>query len=153
MKKCVAILMIGIVLMAGCTGPFRLTKSVHNWQTSFDSKWVDELVFLGCVIIPVYGLSMLGDGIIFNSIEFWGGTNPISEAQVESDGRVVKMTLGEDGVICLTDGQQTLTLEKTAAGVIARNAQGEMVYRAVRDEDNVVSVYDASGTLVKRSDS
>jgi hypothetical protein len=29
-------------------------------------------------IIPVYGIAYLGDIIIFNSIEFWGGENPIS---------------------------------------------------------------------------
>ncbi len=36
-----------------------------------------ELVFLGLIIIPAYGLFSFGDAIIFNSIEFWGGSNPI----------------------------------------------------------------------------
>jgi hypothetical protein len=32
------------------------------------------------VILPVYGLCTLGDALIFNSIEFWGGENPIQKA-------------------------------------------------------------------------
>jgi hypothetical protein len=27
--------------------------------------------------IPVYELALLCDGVVFNSIEFWGGKNPI----------------------------------------------------------------------------
>ena len=77
MKKAISGLLAITILMAGCTGPFALTKKVHKWQRDFDGKWVEELVFLGCVIIPVYGLTMLGDGIIFNSVEFWTGDNPI----------------------------------------------------------------------------
>lgn len=64
----------------GCTGHFRLTKKVHTWQTGFENKWAAEGVFLGCVILPVYGLCMLGDGLIFNSMEFWGGNNPFAES-------------------------------------------------------------------------
>jgi hypothetical protein len=56
MKKLVVALVIGCIIFgAGCTGPFKLTKRIHDWQTSFDSKWVDELAFLGCAILPVYG--------------------------------------------------------------------------------------------------
>lgn len=30
-------------------------------------------------ILPVYPLCLAGDIVIFNSIEFWGGNNPINE--------------------------------------------------------------------------
>lgn len=65
----------------GCTGHFRLTKKVHTWQTGIsENKWAQEGVFLGCVILPVYGLCQLGDALIFNSIEFWGGNNPFADS-------------------------------------------------------------------------
>ena len=154
MKKLLAVLIIGcLALGAGCTGPFKLTKSVHKWQTSFESKWVDELAFLGCVILPVYGLSTLGDAIVFNSIEFWGGENPVSAVKLEGDGKTVDMAMRQDGSIRVSDGRQALTLERTDMGVTAKDASGKVQYRAVRAEDNSIGVYDASGTLIKRSGS
>jgi hypothetical protein len=80
-KKCMIALLALTVLLTGCTGPFALTKKVHNWQTSFEDKWVDEVAFLGCVILPVYSLSTLADGLIFNSVEFWTGDNPMNSVK------------------------------------------------------------------------
>jgi hypothetical protein len=81
MKKFIPALLIASVLLAGCTGPFQLTKNLHKWQTNVsEERWTEEVVFLGCVIIPVYELCTLADVLIFNSIEFWGGENPIQKA-------------------------------------------------------------------------
>ena len=77
MKKFLVAVVTLSILLTGCTGPFVLTKNLHKWQTSPEDKWMDEVAFLGCVILPVYGLATLGDALIFNSIEFWGGENPI----------------------------------------------------------------------------
>lgn len=153
MKKFISVLLVGcIVFSVSCTGPFKLTKRVHNWQTSFEDKWVDEVAFLGCVILPVYSLSTLGDAIIFNSIEFWTGENPLDETvTLKGDGKTVEVALQEDGSIRISDRQQVLTLDRTNRGVTATDAEGELMYRAVRDESGRVSVYDASGQLVKRS--
>ena len=86
----VALLLVAVGAMAtGCYGSFRLTSKVHEWNGQIsESKWVNELIFVAFCIIPVYDVCMIADAIIFNSIEFWGGTNPISmeEGQVdESD--------------------------------------------------------------------
>ncbi|MHC5211377.1 MAG: DUF3332 family protein [Planctomycetota bacterium] len=72
----VVVLCLG-VLMSGCYGPFNLTKRVHAWNGDFDGDWAQEGMFLVCSILPIYGFAMLGDALIFNSIEFWGGDNPI----------------------------------------------------------------------------
>ena len=81
MRKFIPALLIASVLLTGCTGPFQLTKNLHKWQTNVSKdQWAEEVVFLGCAIFQVYTLSALGDAIIFNSIEFWGGDNPIQKA-------------------------------------------------------------------------
>jgi len=85
-KRLVTLLLIGavafvLVAAPGCYGGFNLTRQVYTWNTNLGSKWVDEIVFLGFVIIPVYGITIIGDGLIFNSIEFWGGGNPINEPE------------------------------------------------------------------------
>ena len=95
MKKIVASLLTATVLLTGCTGPFQLTKNLHKWQTSSDEKWIDEVVFLGCVILPVYGIACLGDAIIFNSIEFWGGENPIKATAAPTGNEMCLRSVAE----------------------------------------------------------
>jgi hypothetical protein len=67
------------LLCSGCVGPFNAFNGLSHWNSKVtDSKWANEGIFLGLVIIPVYELMLLGDLIIFNSIEFWSGSNPIA---------------------------------------------------------------------------
>lgn len=73
-----ALILTLTVLCQGCYGPFNAVRSLHHWNgTVSENAWAQEGVFLVCNIIPVYGLWAFGDSLIFNSIEFWGGTNPI----------------------------------------------------------------------------
>ncbi|MHC5211378.1 MAG: DUF3332 family protein [Planctomycetota bacterium] len=77
------------VLMSGCYGTFSLTKGLHHWNGTQVNRWAQEGVFLLLVIVPVYGVTLLGDALIFNAIEFWGGSNPIaSTAMGEADAEL-----------------------------------------------------------------
>lgn len=79
--RAIIIALIGSTgILSGCYGPFRLTTKLHQWNGNVSNKkFVNELVFLGLCILPAYGLCTLGDVLIFNSIEFWGGQNPTHE--------------------------------------------------------------------------
>jgi hypothetical protein len=78
-KKLVAGLLGLSLLTTSCLGPNNAWESLHHWNRNMnESKWINELVFIGLTIIPVYGICYLGDIVIFNSIEFWGGENPVS---------------------------------------------------------------------------
>ncbi|MGL4854901.1 MAG: DUF3332 family protein [Lentisphaeria bacterium] len=127
-----------LIMSTGCTGPFRLTSKLYNWQTSFDDKWGDELAFLGCVILPVYGLTLLGDAIIFNSIEFWGGNNPVASVNLEQDGKLVKMIHNADDSITVraTDGTE-FTLVRTEDGVVAKDAAGKITHSVAHTENGM----------------
>ncbi len=88
MKKVliIALLAVSAPSLTGCYGPFRLTSKLHNWNGQISNKkFVNELSFIGLAVIQAYSVCMLADGLIFNSIEFWGGNNPISmkEGEVE----------------------------------------------------------------------
>ena len=62
-----------------CIGPNNLFNSAINWTgKATDTKFVNELIFLGLNIIPVYPIFLWGDYVIFNSIEWWGGDNIIT---------------------------------------------------------------------------
>jgi len=90
MKK-LGIAMALAVTVSGCYGPFNLTRKFYQWQDeagtsvsgkSVDKKWGQEGVFLITGI--AYAVTFLGDLVIFNSIEFWGGKNPITAKNVKS---------------------------------------------------------------------
>jgi len=75
----IVVVMIVSFMTAGCLGRFAAFNNLSNWnQKATDNKWLNELIFLGLSIIPVYWLALLGDALIFNSIEFWGGKNPMT---------------------------------------------------------------------------
>ncbi|MDZ4774527.1 MAG: DUF3332 family protein [Planctomycetota bacterium] len=66
------------LLAASCLGPNNAFKNLNHWNRHVtENKWGNEGIFLVLNIIPVYGLFYYGDILIFNSIEFWGGKNPI----------------------------------------------------------------------------
>lgn len=97
MTKVLAIALIfsATVSLTGCYGPFRLTTKLHNWNGQVSQKkFVNELVFLGLCILPAYEICLLGDGLIFNSIEFWGGNNPISM----KDGQIEELDIDHEGM-------------------------------------------------------
>jgi hypothetical protein len=77
MKKLVVLLMIAIFAATGCTGTFKLTRTVYKIHRD-QEKWVDEALFQVFVIVPVYGLATFADAILFNTIEFWTGKNPLA---------------------------------------------------------------------------
>jgi len=76
-------------MTTSCYGPFQLTKNFHHWNgTVVSNEWGQEGLFLLFNIIPVYGICMLGDAIIFNSIQFWGGENPIKPSAMAAEGEM-----------------------------------------------------------------
>lgn len=96
-RNLVAYLLAAFVVLTalpntGCYGQFAATKKLHAWNGGISNKFLRTFAFWGLIIIPVYELVALGDGLIFNVIEFWGGKNPIggkSAALIQPDGSIV----------------------------------------------------------------
>lgn len=83
--------MASTLLFTSCLGSFSAFNNLKDWnQEVSDSRFVNNLVFWGLNIIPVYGLFFLGDAIIFNVIEFWGGSNPIAMEEGERETQMVE---------------------------------------------------------------
>ena len=65
-------------LSTACYGPFHAVRNLHKWNGEVsENKWVVEIVFLipGCIAYPLFAA---GDSLIFNSLQFWTGENPIA---------------------------------------------------------------------------
>ncbi|KAB7528369.1 DUF3332 family protein [Flagellimonas olearia] len=107
MRKVISCLLLSsAILFSSCLGSFKAFNNLKDWnQGATNSKFLDNLIFWGLNIVPVYGLFFLGDAIIFNVIEFWSGSNPIamkpgeSETQmVEHDGNTFEMVATQNRV-------------------------------------------------------
>lgn len=98
-KLTICTLLSASILFSSCLGSFSAFNGLRDWNDGLtNSKFVDNLVFWALNIVPVYGLFMFGDVVIFNVIEFWSGSNPIAmnegdrEIQVvEKDGNTFEM--------------------------------------------------------------
>ena len=159
MKKTCTLLAL-VVLLSSCTGSFQLTNKVYTFNREIEDKWVEELVFLGLCIIPVYEVSLFLDVVIFNTAEFWTGENPISASKapgsqesIKVDGQEALMTYMPDGRVKIEINDSGFLFERTDSGVVATSLDGETLYRAETNPDGTVSVYDDSGELIRTFDS
>ena len=137
------------MFLSGCYGSFELTKKVYNWNGSFENKFAKEAVFLGLNIIPVYGIASFVDAIIFNSVEFWTGSNPMALKQGENNirfnGKNVKVVFNDNQAVIYHKDKVEATLDynKTdQSWYITRNAK---THRYMSIKGNVLTAYSASG--------
>ena len=108
-----------MITQSGCFGSFELTKKLYNWNDGVSSqKFVKSLVFWGLCIIPIYEIGVMLDVVIFNLIEFWGGSNPI--AMNEGDREVQDLAYGGNTyrVVATKDTFTTTQLTGAAAGAV-----------------------------------
>jgi hypothetical protein len=81
-KTGAAFALVTCLFATSCIGPNNAYNSVAAWNSKLaDSKFVNELVFFGLNLIPVYPIILTGDYLIFNSVEFWTGKNWISKPE------------------------------------------------------------------------
>jgi len=160
----VAVLCAGFISIhaSGCFGQFKLTQAIWKFNKGISgNKFVQWLMFLVLVIVPVYGLGTLIDALIINSIEFWTGSNPVSSVDGADPGtRIVKLsptdTLRlsrdfESGVMRMElerEGQESMVryFEPLENGMVVRDEAGALLFQAREATDGAVAVTDAAGT-------
>ena len=81
MKKRILVtaLLLVMTFTAGCIGPMNASGRVKTWNREIENRWGGEVVYV-LFSIPyggVYGILFLSDVLLWNSIEFWGGNNPV----------------------------------------------------------------------------
>ena len=163
MKRAIAGMLAAGLLVSGCTGSFQLTRKVYQFHRSQTDKWMDEILFLVVALLPVYSLASFADAVVFNSIEFWTGNNPVSSAATSSQERrrtvragnqelVMSYAPGTDQILLAsaTDAKApTLVLERGPDGVSAKDAHGQLLFRSITTPDGGIAVYDQQARLVK----
>ncbi|MFP2931805.1 DUF3332 domain-containing protein [Pyxidicoccus sp. 3LG] len=160
-----AVLCAGFISIhaSGCFGQFKLTQAIWNFNKNISgNKFVQWLMFLVLVIVPVYGIGALVDALVINSIEFWTGSNPVSSADgVDTNTRIVqltptdtlKMSRDASGVMRLElerEGQEPMVryFEPLENGMVVRDDAGAMLIQAQEADDGAIAVTDAAGTTL-----
>ena len=110
-----AVIIMMIVLLTSCYGSFNLTKKLYNWNGTVGDKFINTLVFYGLIIVPVYEIATLADFVVFNTIEFWSGKNPVTMAEGESETKIVK---GESDDFEITAVQNKFIIKNLSSGEI-----------------------------------
>ncbi|MDE2290905.1 MAG: DUF3332 family protein [Elusimicrobia bacterium] len=144
--------------LVGCYGPFRLTKKLHAWNGQIGQKWVNEAAFVGMCIVPVYFFATLADAIVFNSVEFWTGSNPVASRVMDDGKHQVVMHYDSAGRRLRVDSfvsyrpHGTVVFEPGPDGTMtARDAAGRLLASALQVGDSVV-VKGPDGKVLKRGD-
>lgn len=141
----ITVLVSFLGMTTACYGPFNLTRTLHKWNGQvgkageIDAKWMQELVFLPLALFQIYTFAALGDAIVFNSIQFWTGDNPIKLTDEGGDGRTKVAQVGDVTV--------TMTVASDNASARATYVKDGQVFRTaeiVRDGDRY-RVLDGNG--------
>lgn len=136
MKKLMLPMLIsGSVLLSGCLGQNALFNTVQDWNaTATEEKFVNQGISFAFWIVPVYGLTILADIVILNSVEFWTGTNPVNNRRAKVSGTTERVV---DGL-----GNEALLTYQEDGSVQVEVFRGTGVERfvLVRDGNQVVRV-------------
>ncbi|MBC9795190.1 DUF3332 domain-containing protein [Sinomicrobium weinanense] len=145
MKKLLLCSVLSLSLLcSSCLGSFSAFNNLKDWNhTISDSKFVNNLVFWGLNIIPVYGLFFLGDALIFNVIEFWSGSNPIAM----NEGEVETQTVEKDGNTI----EMTATKNRMFVNVVEGPKKGEKLELFYKPSEKSWNAIRPSGEIIKLS--
>jgi hypothetical protein len=73
-----AALAAAAVPASGCYGKYTAFHKVHKWNGGVTaSRIANSAIHFGLWILPVYELVILGDILIFNTVETFTGKNPL----------------------------------------------------------------------------
>ena len=85
MKNTILKLMVLVVLLAtslqGCFGKFALTRKLYTMNSEVENKYLRSGLTWVLLIVPVYHVVGLVDFVVFNTIEFWSGSNPVAKGE------------------------------------------------------------------------
>jgi hypothetical protein len=94
-------IVIASVTLQGCYGKMALTRKVYQVNGEVGEKHLRSLVTWAFILVPVYGISALADFVVFNTIEFWTGKNPVAQGeksfQYAENGRRYLVTASKSG--------------------------------------------------------
>ena len=134
-KALVVFSTVGCLGLAGCYGQFALTRKLYNWNgNATGNKFANSAILYALIVIPVYPIATLGDWLIFNTVEFYGGSTP--------------MATNEDGSMTTRYANHDYRLQRQSDGRIEVTIDGKPSYR-YREVGDKLLVEDLDGKIMR----
>lgn len=153
-----ALLLASSLMFTSCIGSFKLTNKVLSWNHQISNKFVNELVFFGLWVLPVYEISALADMLVINTVEFWSGSNPIAAGQTTVNDENGRFLIAWDStgytITNETTGEVTrLNFDIDTNSWSLATDQGDITLLTFVDDTHVkVPTRDGSTTIVELSE-
>ncbi|MCD7932937.1 MAG: DUF3332 domain-containing protein [Tannerellaceae bacterium] len=133
-------------LFTSCIGSFGLTTKLHSWNKEIDNKFVNELVFVTFLIVPVYPVAVIADLLVINSIEFWKGENPVlasHDAQtIETENGIYLVKTETNGYSITKEGEgislQLLFNEQENSWALEYNRYEQLLFKYTKGNEVVM---------------
>jgi len=142
-KSVICLAMASMLVFSSCLGSFSAFNNLKEWNHDVsENKFVNNAVFWGLNIIPVYGLFFIGDTIIFNVIEFWSGSNPITMDEGEEELQMVEKDGNTFEMVATKNRVQVTVVEGPKKGkkLDLVYKPGERSWNAVRPNGEVIKL-------------
>jgi hypothetical protein len=163
-RALVAVVLASTIAVNGCIGSFSLTNNLYKWnEKATDSKYVNSAILWVLGILPVYDITLFVDFVLFNTIEFYGGKNPVAftspqktEKVVMSGGKTYKLTMGDNAmVVDRLDGtvavrEFAVRYDKSSSSFFMDDRYGTSTKVASIDQ-STLKVYSPDGRVTVRS--
>jgi len=149
-KKACAVVLCATML-AGCYGRFPLTNSLYDWNGSVTYNRVGQsLIMWLLVLIPVYQVCMIVDGVLINTIEYLSGKTVMGAAEPPPNGLLAFEPVNATNAVLhvpLQDGTvMPVTMTRVRPDVCElRDPRGVLLGTAVRQADGALHLCDARG--------
>ena len=150
------------VSLNSCLGSYSAFNGLRNWNEGVsNNKFVNNLLFWGLWIVPVYPLFIAGDTLIFNTIEFWSGSNPIAMKEGEIESQILVQNGNTIQMIATKNRMEISVIEGEKAGSSvelfylpeeqswnAKTAEGEII-KLSSMEEGLIYVYLPNGEKIQ----
>ncbi len=79
MKKLTVACILSLGLMcSSCLGPNNLMNKLNNWNAEVvEQDWLAEIIYIPMSVVQMG--AYIGDALIFNTVDYWSGENPIED--------------------------------------------------------------------------
>ena len=168
MKRLLVVAMatiLAISTLSGCYGKFNLTRKIYHANGEISDKFLRSGATWVMVIIPIYGVAALVDFVLFNTIEFWSGTNPVAlgekDFQYVKDGETFQIHATRSGETISysirhfnKDGLMDTALinwdRVTGKSTVTTNATGDLKQFITSRDGNSYRVDQYSGATIEK---
>jgi len=148
-----ALAAVTCVSLSGCYGSNALFNKMHQFNGSIGDKWLNTVVhFVATFVLPVYPICLFADYVIFNTIEFWTGSNLIAMGdtyeQIDGNGNKIFAVRNADGTLSVNmvdvnGGRADFILERDGDVIRAVDVKGDVIAVSVINAKGVVAQYAA----------